>query len=418
MIFHVCSWFTLWVVSESFHFPIRSKYPRVPFRPSRGPLTSSTSDVVSKGTVKSDEHENGSSLEGFNTGDDGEVMQQTLDFLESTSYGSESSDGDVLQEEIEGLYKEGAKQRIVASLPNNTVADTVNTILVASEEAVAEAEASFSEDVAARLETFPDKTEDPVQETVPADVAIAVPAVVEKIQAPSIARIIEFAIPATGVWLCSPLLSLIDTSCVGLLSGTIQQAALNPAVSLTEYSALLISFLYTGTTNLIASAREKDRGVEGSPQTTRKLIGSLRLSTYVGIGMGLTLFVFAGNLVRIILGKGSFDPAVFEAAVRYIRIRALGFPAAAMIGTAQAGCLGMQDAKSPLYVLIAAAVVNLIADMAFVGNANPLIGGAAGAAWATIFSQYTAAVFFIQWLCRKSTVIEEKAKTQHIKRYS
>jgi hypothetical protein len=64
------------------------------------------------------------------------------------------------------------------------------------------------------------------------------------IEAPSVKKILKFAIPAIGVWLCGPLLSLIDTSAVGLLSGTAQQAALNPAVAVTEYTALLIvSFL-------------------------------------------------------------------------------------------------------------------------------------------------------------------------------
>jgi hypothetical protein len=62
----------------------------------------------------------------------------------------------------------------------------------------------------------------------------------ELIEAPSVQKILRFAIPAIGVWLCSPLLSLIDMSAVGLLSGTSQQAALNPAVAVTEYAALLI----------------------------------------------------------------------------------------------------------------------------------------------------------------------------------
>ena len=59
-------------------------------------------------------------------------------------------------------------------------------------------------------------------------------------QAPSVRQILKFAVPAVGVWLCSPLLSLIDTSAVGLWSGTIAQAALNPAVAVTDYAALLI----------------------------------------------------------------------------------------------------------------------------------------------------------------------------------
>lgn len=52
----------------------------------------------------------------------------------------------------------------------------------------------------------------------------------------SVSKIVKFAIPAMGIWICSPLLSVIDTSAVGLLSGTVQQAALNPAVAVTDYS--------------------------------------------------------------------------------------------------------------------------------------------------------------------------------------
>ena len=60
------------------------------------------------------------------------------------------------------------------------------------------------------------------------------------IEAPTILKILKFAIPAIGVWLCSPVLSMIDTASVGLLSGTAQQAALNPAVSVTDYGALVV----------------------------------------------------------------------------------------------------------------------------------------------------------------------------------
>jgi len=58
--------------------------------------------------------------------------------------------------------------------------------------------------------------------------------------APGLRKILKFAVPAIGVWLCSPILSLIDTSSVGLLAGTAQQAALNPAVAVTDYAALLV----------------------------------------------------------------------------------------------------------------------------------------------------------------------------------
>ena len=56
-------------------------------------------------------------------------------------------------------------------------------------------------------------------------------------EAPNTRTLLKFAIPAIGIWLCSPLMSIIDTSTVGLISGTAQQAALNPAIAVTDYSA-------------------------------------------------------------------------------------------------------------------------------------------------------------------------------------
>ena len=56
----------------------------------------------------------------------------------------------------------------------------------------------------------------------------------------SILRIVRFAVPVVGIWFCGPLLSVIDTSLVGMLSGTVQQAALQPAVAVTDYTARLM----------------------------------------------------------------------------------------------------------------------------------------------------------------------------------
>lgn len=161
--------------------------------------------------------------------------------------------------------------------------------------------------------------------------------------------------------------------------------------------------MYTGTTNLVAAAQEKDRTNPDRPVTTKTMIGAMKLSTYVGGGLGVFLFAFARPLLKAIIGNDSISPAVFAAAMKYVRIRALGMPAAAIIGSTQSACLGMKDIRSPLYVLFAAAVVNFFGDMLFVGNAHPMIGGTAGAAWATVFSQYAGVALFVRWLCNKPT---------------
>ena len=44
----------------------------------------------------------------------------------------------------------------------------------------------------------------------------------------------RYTIPAIGIWLYSPVPSMIETAAVGLLSGTAQQAALNPVVDVMD----------------------------------------------------------------------------------------------------------------------------------------------------------------------------------------
>jgi hypothetical protein len=57
---------------------------------------------------------------------------------------------------------------------------------------------------------------------------------------PSVRDVLGFAIPAIGVWLCVPLLSMIDTSTVGIMAGTAQLAALNPAIAVINYSSKIM----------------------------------------------------------------------------------------------------------------------------------------------------------------------------------
>ena len=217
-----------------------------------------------------------------------------------------------------------------------------------------------------------------------------------EMEAPSIKRIISFAIPAIGVYLCNPLLSTIDTSTVGLFCGTLQQAALNPAVTIIDYSARLFSFLYTGTTNLVASSNKEDETGEGLSGLKDTFVGALQLSLIVGTFFGIILLATSQNMLIALIGNESIDPELLKAAWRYIAIRAIGFPAAAMIGTSQAACLGLQDNRTPFQIIVTAALLNLILDIILVGRKWAWVGGTAGAAWATTISQYVGLALFLR----------------------
>lgn len=155
------------------------------------------------------------------------------------------------------------------------------------------------------------------------------------------------------------------------------------------------SFMYTAATNIVAAAAEKDRQSKGD-LTSKTVATGMQLALIVGLIFGIGLGGTSRFFVNALLGKSLTDPAVISAATNYVKIRALGMPAAVLIGTAQSACLGMKDNRSPLLVMIAAALVNLLGDILFVRSL-----GSAGAAWATVISQYAALFMFMKWLTAK-----------------
>ena len=223
-------------------------------------------------------------------------------------------------------------------------------------------------------------------------------------EVPSIRKILAFALPAIGVYLCSPLLSMIDTSSVGLFCGTLQQAALNPAVTISDYSARTLSFLYTGTTNMIASSKKS----RSENEIKDAFMGSLRFSALLGAALGLLLILTSQRMLVPLVGNANIEVEVLHSAYRYVAIRALGMPAAAMIGTSQSACLGLEDNKTPFRVIVIMAVINLVLDLAFVGRNHAWLGGTAGVAWATTIAQYSAVALFFRTFMGKSKRISNR----------
>jgi hypothetical protein len=115
----------------------------------------------------------------------------------------------------------------------------------------------------------------------------------------------KFALPCLGLWVMGPLLSLIDTSFVGL-SGTAAQsaealAALGPATTFIDGSTYLFAFLNVATTNLYSSARAQ--AGDNSPRSESVVRTAARVSLVCGfILMGLLLTV-ARPLLAIYIGR-------------------------------------------------------------------------------------------------------------------
>ncbi|KAL2925631.1 Protein DETOXIFICATION 46 chloroplastic [Bienertia sinuspersici] len=176
-------------------------------------------------------------------------------------------------------------------------------------------------------------------------------------------EIVKFSGPATGLWICGPLMSLIDTAVIGQGS-SIELAALGPG-------------------------------------TDEKQVQH-QISVLLGVGLACGVFMFGFTKLfgawSLTAFAGAKNVQLVPAANSYVQIRALAWPAILVGWVAQSASLGMKDSLGPLKALVVASVINGIGDIVlciFLGY------GIVGAAWATAISQIVAAYTMIDALNKK-----------------
>ena len=149
-------------------------------------------------------------------------------------------------------------------------------------------------------------------------------------RSPSIGALVGFAVPLLGIGLASPLLGLVDTAVVGRCTGSLQLAALAPSVALSDITFYLFRGLGATTTSFVAAA-EADGD---AARAARAVHNSVVLAALIGVSIGALLYAGCPPLLRRLSG-GAGDELLAEAR-GYVRVRALGMPAAMVFMVLQA----------------------------------------------------------------------------------
>lgn len=207
------------------------------------------------------------------------------------------------------------------------------------------------------------------------------------------------------------LLSLIDTAVVGQVS-SVQLAALGPACAICDALTGLMVFISVGTTNAVSTTFGGGDKEGAKRAATVSVVCAFAIGCVVALGLSLS--------IGPVINRVALPAALASAATRtggsvaaaaatttlwascettYVRIRALSFPAALVLMSAQASCLGAKDSASPTLATLLASVVNVVGDAVLV--LGPLAMGIAGAAWATVGCQFVAAGMLLRTLVRK-----------------
>ena len=202
-------------------------------------------------------------------------------------------------------------------------------------------------------------------------------------------EIVRLALPALGALAAEPVYLLVDTAIVGHL-GRSQLAALGMAVTILAATFAIFNFLQYGTTAQVARA-----GGAGEVDTARRL-GAQAVWLSLGFGLSVSALVAALAVPLVSLMGGSGQAA--DDAVLYLRIAAVGFPAAFIALGGQGYLRGVADLRTPLVVLIAGNIANLVLEVLFVYG---LGWGIAGSAWGTAIAQLGMGVAFAVVVLRR-----------------
>ncbi|KAL9244979.1 hypothetical protein vseg_018690 [Gypsophila vaccaria] len=204
-------------------------------------------------------------------------------------------------------------------------------------------------------------------------------------------EIIKFSGPATGLWICGPLMSLIDTAVIGQ-SSSIELAALGPGTVICDYMSYVFMFLSIATSNMVATSLAR--------QDEKEVQHQISILMFVGLSCGVMMLLFTKlfGAWALTAFTGAKNVHLVPAGNTYIQIRALAWPAILVGWIAQSASLGMKDSMGPLKALVVASVVNGVGDVAL---CMFLDYGIAGAAWATAASQVVAGYTMIDALNKK-----------------
>ena len=225
---------------------------------------------------------------------------------------------------------------------------------------------------------------------------------------PTNLALFKFYFPCLALWISGPLLSLVDTSFVGLSAkagavggagSAAQLAALGPATTFIDGSLYLFAFLNVATTNLYASALAKGESEKKNRSGNDELPGegvvrtAAKTSLYSGIGLMFFLLAVARPLIALYIGpEAAASPGLLDASHEYVKIRALSMPTSLLGGVLQAALLGAKDSVTPLIAILYSTVINVCGDFILV---NRLHMGLKGAAIATLLAQLAGTIAMI-----------------------
>ena len=217
--------------------------------------------------------------------------------------------------------------------------------------------------------------------------------------------LLGFAVPIAVGNIFQLFYSLVDTRIVGSFLGEEALAAVGATSSLNN---MIIGFLL-GMTNGFAIIVARYFGAKDHDNLKRAVAATFIL----GIGMAFIFTIVSVSLLGFILVGLQTPKNLLDLSVEYFRIILFGMTGAMLYNVCAGLFRAIGDSLTPLLFLIASTFVNIGLDLLFVCVFHL---GVAGAAWATILSQYGSFACCFIYMRKRYDILLFGKKDCHLKR--
>lgn len=179
------------------------------------------------------------------------------------------------------------------------------------------------------------------------------------------------ALPMVFSNVTTPLLGLVDTWVIGHLGQAWFLGGVSVGATLINLIFWLLGFLRMSTTGLTAQAY--------GAASARDQVDTLARALGLAIGLGLALLLLLLPFLPALIALSGGSPEVQAYAGDYVSVRIWSAPAALCNLVIMGWLLGMQDARSPMLLLILSNLVNMVLDTWFVLGLGWQVKGVAAA---------------------------------------
>jgi putative MATE family efflux protein len=201
-------------------------------------------------------------------------------------------------------------------------------------------------------------------------------------------EILRLAVPALAALAAEPLYVLADTAVVGHI-GPEALAGLAVASSILLVGYAIFIFLAYGTTASVARLL----GAGDEREAAHQAVQGMWLAALCGAVVAAVTFALSGPLLSLLGATGE----VREQAAIYLNISLIGVPAMLVVLAGTGYLRGLQDTRTPLYVALGSAALNLAIELVLI----PGLGFGIGAsALSTVIAQWLSAAIYVLWVAR------------------